>query len=117
MPSSLVKALDSCDFDRLQAQLVAFGEWLLRSLQETIEKLKETFSTRAQAWKEAVVGQYLRRTTGHTGDGSLCRDTSGLPRSMNTLAQCYDDLKVSNPDLTFGQDNQEFGRIKKRLRA
>ncbi|EUC58207.1 hypothetical protein RSOL_238670 [Rhizoctonia solani AG-3 Rhs1AP] len=117
MPSSLVKAFDKCDFERLHAQLVAFGNWLLASLQDTISKLKVTFSARAQAWKQAVVGQYLTRSMAHTGHSSLSRDTHGLPHSTNKLSQSYKALQASNPDITMGLDNQEFQKVKKRIRA
>ena len=117
IPTSLVRAFDCCDFDRLQAQLVAFGGWLFQSLQETITKLKTTFSARSQVWKQAVVGQYLVRSSKDTGDESLCRDTNGLPRNLNALTRCYDELQDSSPDLTLGEDNTEYRPVRRHLRA
>ncbi|EUC56772.1 hypothetical protein RSOL_196110, partial [Rhizoctonia solani AG-3 Rhs1AP] len=117
LPTSLVKAFDCCNFDRLQTQLVAFGAWILQSLQDTITKLKITYAARAQAWKHAVVGQYLERTTRHTADESLRRDTNSIPRSMNTLARCYEELQETSPDITLGQNNMEFRPVRRPRRT
>ncbi|KDN38308.1 hypothetical protein RSAG8_09607, partial [Rhizoctonia solani AG-8 WAC10335] len=117
VPASLVKAFDCSSVDRLKSQIISFGTWLLNSLQESISKLKISYVARAQAWKQAVVGQYLTRNTRHTGDESLRRDTHGIPRNMNALTKCYDELQESSPDITLGLDNKEFRKTKRRLRT
>ncbi|KDN34991.1 hypothetical protein RSAG8_11965, partial [Rhizoctonia solani AG-8 WAC10335] len=119
VPSSLVKAFDGCNFDRLKNQLVAFGGWLLHSLQESIATLKLSFPSQAQAWKNAVVGQYLTRSTRHTGDESLRWDTHGIPHGLDVLTRCYEDLQESSPNITMGPDNLEFRAAmpKRRSRA
>ncbi|KAG8683465.1 hypothetical protein FRC11_013536, partial [Ceratobasidium sp. 423] len=116
LSTDTILALESCNFRRLKAALISFGDWLLKSLQDSITVLKQTFEERAQAWRTATVSAHLAHPDDNIGNESVRLDTHGIPRSRATLRACYNALQNQDPDLTFGLDDLQFNQERTYIR-
>ncbi|KAG8763026.1 hypothetical protein FRC11_006401 [Ceratobasidium sp. 423] len=116
LSTDCVKALDACNFQRLQASLLSFADWFVSSLESTVTRLRVTFRERAHAWKEAVVNSGLTDPDDNIGHESVSLDTHGIPRGRGILRACYEQLQEQDPDITIGQDNNEFLQANRRAK-
>ncbi|CEL53432.1 glycoside hydrolase 15-related protein [Rhizoctonia solani AG-1 IB] len=115
LPTDCLEAFDNCHFSRLKDALVNFGGWLIESLKESISILKETFAERATCWGEAIVASHLAEPNESIGNTSATTDTHGVPRSRSILKDCYERLKIANPDVTMGQDDELSYRLRRHV--
>ncbi|KDN40413.1 hypothetical protein RSAG8_08176, partial [Rhizoctonia solani AG-8 WAC10335] len=106
--TELVLAFEACNFRRLKASLVSFGDWLVKSLRESIVILKLTYVERIKAWRSAVVSAYLASPDETLSQESVLLDTHGIPHDRSVLCACYHNLQAADPDVTMGFDNVEF---------
>ncbi|KDN33780.1 hypothetical protein RSAG8_13129, partial [Rhizoctonia solani AG-8 WAC10335] len=111
-----IRAFDGSNYQHLKGALVTFSSWLVDSMTKSIAILKLTFREHAQAWREAVVSAYLTYPDENIGNESISLDTHGIPRSKDTLTDCYDELQASDTDITFSPDDCEITQLANHLR-
>ncbi|KAG8728632.1 hypothetical protein FRC11_010566, partial [Ceratobasidium sp. 423] len=108
LPTNHIEAFDACNYCRLKATLVMFASWLMESFKETIKILKQTYTERAHAWKDAVVAAHLTNADSSCYDWLQNQDLDNTLETNSVPVQNLQRRVLKQVEVSMELDQYEF---------